>query len=995
MPTVSFIIPAFNNRDTIERTLMSVRLQRQSDWEAIVVDDGSSDDTPRLVARHVREDPRIRLIRQDNQGAGVARNTGLAEARGDWVVFLDSDDTVPPDYLVVMLDAALRTGADLVHCGWRRKLDGVLWWNPHPARPIDDPVRATARGCPFAIHAAMTRRESIVRLGGFDPALRICEDFDLWQRLARTGARFAPVEGLWVDVHVRSGSLSGDSARHLADGFAVIRRGHGPDPRVSDPAPGLADGAPLSELPEALWYHALWMAGAAIGRGADLRGPLLDLAAEFPFSVSDRHSAAAVVEDALVVGAARPGAPWPTLWDAFGEAITALFDGLGAAEDRFGVAAGILRLIERRIVAHCPPGTNARIGSRYLLGVDLADPVPGVEAPGIERLHVDLLYEGRRLERFEMAVTDGVRAHDLGIKIRGKVRGLNLLDDLWALRLGGKTSELGRTRLRTVGRRMAETQSDLDDAMFWDIADVLVPERPADGDLPVRADFIARIFFEERDAIARDEPRSPDVPVEDVRTGPELHEEVDYTDEAYWEDIFSNKDPWDYSNPYEALKYDQTMALLDGRRFDSALEIACAEGEFTRRLAETCDSVLATDIAPSAVERAARKLAGLGNVTCQRLDLLRDDLVGQYDLIVCSEVLYYLEDEELLGRFAAKVVEHLRPGGWFVTAHACLASDEPGHTGFDWPHPFGSRRIGTVFANTPGLALDCEFSTPIYRIQRFVKVEGPDLPLPEHREGRMTPLLPQRIARMVKWRGGREVPVADAWHDFPILMYHRIVADGPPALAQWRTSPEAFEAQLSWLWSNGWQGISLDRMAQAMFAGMPLPEKSVMLTFDDATRDFLDSALPLLHRYGFPATLFVPTGKIGGAADWDGKYGEPAPILDLEEIVALQDHDVSVCSHGVRHLPLTALDTEALFHELIGSKVVLEHALEREVNAIAYPYGDFDWAVGDCAGEASYAFGFTCFDGFVTRTSHPLVLPRREVVGGIDLAAFARIVGGG
>lgn len=985
MPDVSVIIPAWNSAETLDRTLRSVRSQSHARWEAIVINDGSHDATAAIASDHAREDDRIKLINKENAGAGAARNAGLANATGEWIVFLDADDTLAPTHLARMLRAmreACKGHAEddiLLHCGWRRRREGRLWWSPYPARWIDNPFTATTRGCPFAIHSAMTRRSTILAAGGFDPALRIAEDWDLWQRIARRGARFVPVSGLWADVHVRAGSLSGDTARHLADGLAVIRRGHSADPRVADPAPEHAAGAPVTGLQDALWCHALWLAGTAIGRGADWLTLLTDLRSTCAPAFADIYVAVAILEDSLGVGAALPEAPWPQLWERSHHEVAGLIAWLelGEAGER------LFQSLEHRIAARLAPNATARIGSLQRQKIDLAEPLPDLDLTGVHRLQAGIALAGLPIGTMELAPMGPISGADLRSEILERFDSADLRQRLRALRGLASTNAQG-----------ADEDPETDDI------NLLLPLASGPATLATQQARIAAILTEERAEAGRlASVRAALSAHSQTRTGPAPGETVDYKDEAYWEGIFSAKDPWDYRNSYEALKYDQTIDLLDGRRFSAALEIACAEGEFTRRLAPLCDHVLATDIAPSAVERAAAMLADLGNVGCRQLDLLTDDLPGDFDLIVCSEVLYYLEDEAMLGRFCTKVADHLRPGGWFITAHAKLTVDEPDRTGFGWPHHFGATGIGNAFAATPGIVRDAEFETPIYRIQRFRRLaEGEAVdetarPLP--RQGDAATPLPTRIAEMVKWRGGKEIPDADTWRDFPVLMYHRIADDGPVGLSQWRTSPAAFAAQLAWLADNGWQGISFERMTWAVHWGTALPPRSVMLTFDDATRDFLDTALPLLHRYGFPATLFVPTGHIGAAADWDAAYGPPAPILGWDEIAALRHMDVTVASHGSAHQKLSPLDGEALLRDLVRSKAELEAVLDGDVRGLAYPFGDMDQAVAQMARKVGYAFGFTCIPGLVTRASDPLVLPRIEVKGGISIADFAELLRAG
>lgn len=122
-PAVSVIIPCYNAAKFINAALESVRNQSLTSFEILAVDDGSADGTADVIARAAAADPRIRLIRQENAGAGAARNRGLREARGHFVTFLDSDDLYERDFLRSMLIRLRSTGADMATCRYVRFYD--------------------------------------------------------------------------------------------------------------------------------------------------------------------------------------------------------------------------------------------------------------------------------------------------------------------------------------------------------------------------------------------------------------------------------------------------------------------------------------------------------------------------------------------------------------------------------------------------------------------------------------------------------------------------------------------------------------------------------------------------------------------------------------------------------------------------------------------------------------------------------------------------------
>lgn len=99
---ISVIVPAYNSEMFIGKCIDSVLAQTYSNWELIAVDDGSRDNTFGILKKYAEVDSRIRVIHQENQGPGIARNTGIAEAKGNYVVFIDSDDYIEKDYFLLL-----------------------------------------------------------------------------------------------------------------------------------------------------------------------------------------------------------------------------------------------------------------------------------------------------------------------------------------------------------------------------------------------------------------------------------------------------------------------------------------------------------------------------------------------------------------------------------------------------------------------------------------------------------------------------------------------------------------------------------------------------------------------------------------------------------------------------------------------------------------------------------------------------------------------------
>lgn len=147
----------------------------------------------------------------------------------------------------------------------------------------------------------------------------------------------------------------------------------------------------------------------------------------------------------------------------------------------------------------------------------------------------------------------------------------------------------------------------------------------------------------------------------------------------YFEDVFAgDPDPWGLeSRPYEAEKHARTVASLGDRRFRRGLEVGCAGGALTARLADRCEALVALDISRTALDRARRRLGRRPHLAFRQAAFPHDvALAGPFDLIVLSEVAYYWSDQDLAAA-AAFVRAHLAPGGMVLLVHWTGETDYP------------------------------------------------------------------------------------------------------------------------------------------------------------------------------------------------------------------------------------------------------------------------------------------------------------------------------
>lgn len=181
---ISVIIPTFNRKDFLKKSIASVSAQSSEDWELIVIDDGSTDGTTEMMRN--LDDSRIFYHRQDNHGVAHARNSGIEKARGEWIAFLDSDDWWREDKLAITLEWVSRfpqerifhtqevwykNGRELKPKAKHRKPDGWAY-------------RRAVEICCISVSTACIHRSIFEQAGMFDESLTACEDYDFWLRVS-------------------------------------------------------------------------------------------------------------------------------------------------------------------------------------------------------------------------------------------------------------------------------------------------------------------------------------------------------------------------------------------------------------------------------------------------------------------------------------------------------------------------------------------------------------------------------------------------------------------------------------------------------------------------------------------------------------------------------------------------------------------------------------------------------------------------------------------
>ena len=222
---ISVVMPCFNARRFLEHSVGSALGQDYGNVELIVVDDGSSDGSQQVLARMASEQSgRMTVLHQANQGPYPARNLGLRHARGSLIAFLDADDYWAKDCLRKLHDAIQSARAELAYCGWQNVGEAAAGKEPYvpPDYAAADAIALFLRGCPWPIHAALTRRSLLDRLGGFSTRLFSSMDYDLWLRvLAETRSLVRVAEVLAFYRWHGEGQISSVKWRQVMDAWQV------------------------------------------------------------------------------------------------------------------------------------------------------------------------------------------------------------------------------------------------------------------------------------------------------------------------------------------------------------------------------------------------------------------------------------------------------------------------------------------------------------------------------------------------------------------------------------------------------------------------------------------------------------------------------------------------------------------------------------------------------------------------------------------------------
>lgn len=188
--------------------------------------------------------------------------------------------------------------------------------------------------------------------------------------------------------------------------------------------------------------------------------------------------------------------------------------------------------------------------------------------------------------------------------------------------------------------------------------------------------------------------------------------------------------------------------------------------------------------------------------------------------------------------------------------------------------------------------------------------------------------------------------------DIPLILMYHSVQDVPCDPHGLSVTSARFCEQMAWLAKCGLRGVSVETLVAAMRRGRA--RGLVGITFDDGYVSVLENAVPQLLRYGFTATMFVVSGRLGGINEWDA---EPVwPLMSAHQVLELAAAGMEIGSHGTTHTHLVGLEADQLSSEVGESRSKLSELLGRPIRGFAYPYGNMDASVRLAVRDAGYSY---------------------------------------
>jgi peptidoglycan/xylan/chitin deacetylase (PgdA/CDA1 family) len=229
----------------------------------------------------------------------------------------------------------------------------------------------------------------------------------------------------------------------------------------------------------------------------------------------------------------------------------------------------------------------------------------------------------------------------------------------------------------------------------------------------------------------------------------------------------------------------------------------------------------------------------------------------------------------------------------------------------------------------------------------------------------------------------------------PVLLYHGVAPTAPAAVQPWVMHPDRFAAHLDLIVERRLTPLTVSQMVDAGRGEAPMPERPVVITFDDGLADFAEHAWPALRERQLTATHYIVAGAIGGRADWLTDLDEPAPpMLSADQIRQLDAEGCEIGAHSMTHPELDTLSRREIDDEVTHSRRELSTILHKPVRSFAYPHGYHDRRVRDAVVRAGYDSAAAVREAFSSRGDDQLALARLTLLHDVTVDELGPILDG-
>lgn len=224
----------------------------------------------------------------------------------------------------------------------------------------------------------------------------------------------------------------------------------------------------------------------------------------------------------------------------------------------------------------------------------------------------------------------------------------------------------------------------------------------------------------------------------------------------------------------------------------------------------------------------------------------------------------------------------------------------------------------------------------------------------------------------------------------PILMYHKVNPDFDKGGLGLRINPADFDWEMKYLKDNGYHSVDLGAVVDHFKEGKRLPDKPIVITFDDGYQDNYRYAYPILKKYGFTATIFIVTNTVGGINEFDYRSNiQPMnKMLTWKEIKEMDANGITIGAHTLDHPHLTKISLAEAKRQISGSKKILEKKLGKEIEYFSYPYGEYDRAVAEIVKESGFRAAASSDPGVVRSATSRYTLNRISTSGRLNHRRF-------